>query len=67
VETLRDRRAWRDLLESIRHQRCQHRLLFPAKLSIIIDGENRIFYINNLMIHCMALEENKKKKKTTNN
>ena len=35
--------AWEDLIQTREHK-CQLRLLYPAKLSITIDGEDKIFY-----------------------
>jgi hypothetical protein len=36
--------AWADVLQSLRDHICQPRLLYPAKLSITIDRENKISY-----------------------
>ena len=44
METLKARRAWTEILQTLREHRCQARLLYPAKLSITIDGENKIFH-----------------------
>jgi hypothetical protein len=44
TETLKARRAWADVLQTIRDHRCQPRLLYPAKLLIITDGEHKIFH-----------------------
>jgi hypothetical protein len=41
TETLKVKRAWTDVLETLRDHRCQPRLLCPAKLSITMDGENK--------------------------
>jgi hypothetical protein len=43
TETFKVRRAWADVLQSLRDHRCQLRLLYSAKVSISIDGENNIF------------------------
>jgi len=43
-ETMKVRRSWADLIQIIREHNCQHRLLYPAKISITIDGENKIFH-----------------------
>jgi len=40
VETLR---AWTDVLQTLRDHRRQTKLLYPARLPIIIDGENKTF------------------------
>jgi hypothetical protein len=33
-----------DILQPLKNHRCQPRLLYPAKVSITIDGENKIFW-----------------------
>jgi hypothetical protein len=33
-----------DVIQTLREQKCQPRLLYPAKLSITIDGETNIFH-----------------------
>ena len=43
-ETMKARRAWASIIETLRDHKCQPRLLYPAKLSINIDGENKIFH-----------------------
>ena len=43
-EKMKARRSWADLIQTIREHQCQPRLLYPAKLSIIIDGETKIFH-----------------------
>ena len=42
METLKARRSWIDVLQVLRVDGCQPRLLYSAKLSIPIDGENKI-------------------------
>ena len=44
TETLKARTAWTEVTQTLRVHRCQPRLLYPAKLSIIIDGETKIFH-----------------------
>jgi hypothetical protein len=41
TETLKARRAWTDIMQSLKVSTCQPRLLYPEKLSITIDGENK--------------------------
>ena len=52
VDILQGRRSWTDVLQNPRDHRCQPRLLDPVKLSITIDGENKIFHskpnLNNI-------------------
>ena len=39
---MKARRAWTDVIQTLREHKFQPRLLYPAKLSITIDGENRV-------------------------
>jgi hypothetical protein len=39
TETMKARRAWSKVMQTLRENKCQPRLLFTAKLSISIDGE----------------------------
>jgi hypothetical protein len=41
---MRARRSWADIIQTLREHKCQPRLLYPAKLSNTIDGENKIFH-----------------------
>jgi hypothetical protein len=43
-ETMKDRRSWADVIQTLREHKCQPRLLYPTKLSITIDGENKMFH-----------------------
>jgi hypothetical protein len=43
TETLKARRSWADVIPIQREQKCQPRLLYPAKLAITIDGETKVF------------------------
>jgi hypothetical protein len=40
---MRARRSWTDVIQILREHKCQPRLLYPAKLSITIDRETKIF------------------------
>ena len=42
TETMKARRAWSEVMQTLREHECQPRLLYPAKLSINIDGETKI-------------------------
>jgi hypothetical protein len=42
-ETMKASRSWRDVIQTQREQKCQPRLLYPAKLSITIEGETKVF------------------------
>ena len=41
---MKARKSWADLIQTLREHKCQPRLLYLAKLSIIIDGETKIFH-----------------------
>jgi hypothetical protein len=43
-ETLKARRSWTDIIQTQREHKCPPRLLYPAKLSITIDGETKVFH-----------------------
>jgi hypothetical protein len=36
-------KSWRDVIQTLREHKCQPRLLYPAKHSITIDGETKVF------------------------
>ena len=41
---MKARRAWADVIQALREHKCQPRLLYPAKLSITINGETKVFH-----------------------
>jgi hypothetical protein len=41
-ETMKARRSWTDVIQTLREHNCHPRLLYPAKLSITIDGETKV-------------------------
>ncbi|KAL6081673.1 hypothetical protein STEG23_005580 [Scotinomys teguina] len=43
METLQARRSWSDVIQTLRDCGCQPRIIYPAKLSITIDGVNKTF------------------------
>ena len=43
-ENMKARRSWTDVIETLREHKCQPRLLNPAKLSITLDGETKVFH-----------------------
>jgi hypothetical protein len=43
-ETMKAKRFWTDVIQTLREHKCQHRLLYPAKLSITIDGETKVLH-----------------------
>jgi hypothetical protein len=43
-ETMKARRSQTGVIQTLREQKCQPRLLYPAKLSITIGGETKVFH-----------------------
>jgi hypothetical protein len=43
-ETMKARKSWADVIQTLREHKCQPRILYSAKLSITIDRETHIFY-----------------------
>jgi hypothetical protein len=41
---MKARISWEDVIQNLREQKCQPRLQYPAKLSITIDGETKVFH-----------------------
>jgi hypothetical protein len=47
TETIKDRRSWTNIIQTLKEHKCKPRLLYTAKLSITIDGEIKIFHDKN--------------------
>ena len=47
METMKARRSWIEVLQKLRDHGCKPRILYPAKLSFTINGENKIFQDKN--------------------
>ena len=43
IETLQARREWQDILKSMKENNLQPRLLYPARISFIYEGEIKSF------------------------
>ena len=43
-ETMKARRSQTGIIKTLREHKCQPRLLYPAKLSITINGETKVFH-----------------------
>jgi hypothetical protein len=41
---MKARRSWTNVMKTPKEHKCQPRLLYPAKLSITIDGETKVFH-----------------------
>jgi hypothetical protein len=49
-KTMKDRRSWIDVIQTLRERKCQRKLLYPAKLSFTKDGENKVFHDKNQIL-----------------
>jgi hypothetical protein len=65
-EIVKAKRSWADVIQTLREHKCQPRLLYPAKLSITIDVETKVFFDKNKFIQYLytnpALQRIKKGK-----
>jgi hypothetical protein len=43
-QTMKARRSWTDVIQTLREHKCQLRLQHPGKVSITIDGETKVFH-----------------------
>jgi hypothetical protein len=48
---MKARRSWADVIQTLIEHKCQPRLLYPAKLSITIDRENKVIHEKNQIKH----------------
>jgi hypothetical protein len=53
-ETMKARKSWTDVIQTLREHKCQPSLLHPAKLSITIDGETKVFHDKNKFTHYLS-------------
>jgi hypothetical protein len=44
TQTLTARRSWKDIIKTPKERSCQTRLVYPAKLFILIEGEMKTFH-----------------------
>jgi hypothetical protein len=51
---MKARRSWTDVIQTLREQKCQPRLLYPAKFSITIDGETKVFHYKTKFTHHLS-------------
>jgi hypothetical protein len=55
-ETMKARKSWTDVLQTLREDKCQPRLLYPGKLSITIDGETKVFHDKTKFIQYHSID-----------
>jgi hypothetical protein len=53
-ETMKERRSWTDVMQTLRAHKDQPSLLYPAKLSITIDGETKVFHDKTKFTHYLS-------------
>ena len=53
-ESMKTKRSWVDVIQTLREHICQPRLLYPTKLSITIDGETKVFYDKTKFTHYLS-------------
>jgi hypothetical protein len=51
---MKARRSWTNVIQTLRECKCQPRLLYPAKLSITIDGETKVFHDKTKLIQYLS-------------
>uniref|UniRef100_A0A5F9C8U0 L1 transposable element RRM domain-containing protein n=1 Tax=Oryctolagus cuniculus TaxID=9986 RepID=A0A5F9C8U0_RABIT len=60
-ETVQARREWRDIAQVLRKNNCQPRILYPAKLSFVNEGEMKTFHskqkLKEFVATCPALQQ----------
>jgi hypothetical protein len=52
---MKARRSWTDVIQTLREHKCQPRLLYPAKLSITVDGETKVFHDKNKFTQYLSM------------
>jgi hypothetical protein len=52
---MKARISWIDVIQTLRKHKCQPRFLYPAKLSIAIDGETKVFHDKTKFTHYPGL------------
>jgi hypothetical protein len=53
-ETIKARRSYADIIQTLREHKCHPRLLYPAKLSIKIDGKFKILHDKNKLTQYLS-------------
>ena len=71
-ETMKDRRSWTDVTQTLREHKCHPNLLYSAKLSISLEGETKVLHNSTKFTHFLStnpalqriITEKKTQKKT---
>ena len=51
---MKAKRSWTDVMQTLREHKCQPRLLYPAKLSITLDGETKVYQDRTKFTHYLS-------------
>jgi hypothetical protein len=51
---MKARRSWKDVIQTLREHKCQPRIRYPVKLSINLDGENKVFHDKTKFTHYLS-------------
>jgi hypothetical protein len=51
---MKTRRSWTDVIQTLREHKYKPRLLYPAKLSITIDGKTKVFHNKTKFTHYLS-------------
>jgi hypothetical protein len=54
-EAIKAKRSWTDVKQTLREHKCQTRLLYPTKLSILINGETKVFHDKNKFTQYLSM------------
>ena len=54
-ETMKARTCWTDVIKTLREHKCQPRILYPAELSITLDGETKVFHDRTKFTHYLCM------------
>jgi hypothetical protein len=52
---MKSRRSWTNVIKTLREHKCQPRLLYPAKLSITIEGETKVLHDKTKFRHYLSM------------
>jgi hypothetical protein len=52
---MKAKRAWTDVIQTLSEHKCQPRLTYPAKFSITLDGETKVFHDRTKFTHYLSM------------
>jgi hypothetical protein len=54
-ETMKAKRSWTDIIQTLREHKYQPRLLYQTKLLVTVDGETKIFHDKTKFTHYLSM------------